>query len=337
MQRVPMPAIVPGRTAVVVVAAVMPLLLLAMMPVTEAAPLEAEHLRSLTTQGAQTKPPDPSSARPDQIITEPALDQTPASQTATISDVPLAVVSQTDIAQPNKHPKRDPMTARPESPDKAWMSPGYPETTRRIKVFPMSAVPGAAGKTISSTSDFFSSLKTEDQVTNEPGTVDGASTENSSLDKHPGTSVTMTALVGPGQVVGGGSGSGSAAGDRQARGRTGAGGSDPDAGRREKMLKMLSLLEEIHRAFNGTLSSRLTLMPRGNGHSSGKKSKMATAEGAVKTTAAPSTDNSGTAARTSTIQVDPQSLSGKAFKKSLPPSPKKNNKRVCFWKYCSQN
>lgn len=53
----------------------------------------------------------------------------------------------------------------------------------------------------------------------------------------------------------------------------------------------------------------------------------ATAEGAVKTTAAPSTDSSGSAARSSTAQVDPQSLSGKAFKKSLPPPAKKGNKR----------
>jgi hypothetical protein len=49
--------------------------------------------------------------------------------------------------------------------------------------------------------------------------------------------------------------------------------SSPD--RRAQILKMLSALEELSRVINSTLSTRMTMMPRGsaNGRNSGKKKK----------------------------------------------------------------
>ncbi|XP_055764437.1 uncharacterized protein LOC129840531 [Salvelinus fontinalis] len=112
--------------------------------------------------------------------------------------------------------------------------------------------------------------------------------------------------------------------------------SSPD--RRAQILKMLSALEELSRTINSTLSTRMTMMPRGsaNGRNSGKKKKVVADR--VKTTTVPPVDVGGsvTASRPSTDSID--SLSGRNFKKSLPQQPKKpSNKRVCFWKYCSQN
>ncbi|XP_021464200.2 uncharacterized protein LOC110527327 [Oncorhynchus mykiss] len=114
--------------------------------------------------------------------------------------------------------------------------------------------------------------------------------------------------------------------------------SSPD--RRAQILKMLSALEELSRAINSTLSTRMTMMPRGsaNGRNSGKKKKAVAEVDRVKTTTVLPVDVGGsvTASRPSTDGID--SLSGRNFKKSLPQQPKKpNNKRVCFWKYCSQN
>nr|XP_046178933.1 uncharacterized protein LOC124010492 [Oncorhynchus gorbuscha] len=114
--------------------------------------------------------------------------------------------------------------------------------------------------------------------------------------------------------------------------------SSPD--RRAQILKMLSALEELSRVINSTLSTRMTMMPRGsaNGRNSGKKKKAVAEADRVKTTTVPPVDVGGsvTASRPSTDGID--SLSGRNFKKSLPQQPKKpNNKRVCFWKYCSQN
>ncbi|XP_046886608.1 urotensin II-related peptide [Hypomesus transpacificus] len=97
---------------------------------------------------------------------------------------------------------------------------------------------------------------------------------------------------------------------------------------------MLSALEELHRVRNGTRSTRITVMARANGKVSGKKNKRVTAEDSVKTTTVPPMEAGGNAFKASTDHIDPSSW---AFKKSLPPQPKKPNKRVCFWKYCSQN
>ncbi|XP_061908136.1 urotensin II-related peptide isoform X1 [Entelurus aequoreus] len=99
-----------------------------------------------------------------------------------------------------------------------------------------------------------------------------------------------------------------------------------------QMLKMMSLLEEMHRTFNNTLSTRITFLPRANGRNSGRKNKVV---GVFPSTVTPAA-NASTASRASADALIP-SLTGRNFRKSLPPQPKKTNKRVCFWKYCSQN
>ncbi|XP_056319558.1 urotensin II-related peptide [Danio aesculapii] len=108
--------------------------------------------------------------------------------------------------------------------------------------------------------------------------------------------------------------------------------SDPDPP--EELLKMLSALEELHKLMN---SHRITIITRGNGNgrSTGKKNKMVVTDGNLKSTPATTIDSGGISPKASTDQMDPK-LNGKSFKKSLP-STKKTNKRVCFWKYCSQN
>ncbi|KAF4119137.1 urotensin II-related peptide [Onychostoma macrolepis] len=116
--------------------------------------------------------------------------------------------------------------------------------------------------------------------------------------------------------------------------------SDPvtgDPAAREELVKMLSALEELHKLMNSTLSHRITFITRGNsnGRSTGKKNKMTVTDGNLKSTTATTIDGGGISPKASTDQMDPK-LNGKAFKKSLP-SAKKTNKRVCFWKYCSQN
>ncbi|XP_056114601.1 urotensin II-related peptide [Rhinichthys klamathensis goyatoka] len=110
---------------------------------------------------------------------------------------------------------------------------------------------------------------------------------------------------------------------------------DPDA--REELVKMLSALEELHKLVNSTLSHRITIITRGNsnGRATGKKNKMVVTDGNLKSTTATTIDGGGISPKASTDHMDPK-LNGKAFKKSLP-SAKKTNKRVCFWKYCSQN
>ncbi|XP_051982315.1 uncharacterized protein LOC127643572 [Xyrauchen texanus] len=110
------------------------------------------------------------------------------------------------------------------------------------------------------------------------------------------------------------------------------------AASREELVKMLSALEELHKLMNSTLRNRITIIPRGNGNgrSPGKKNKMVATDGNPKSTTATIVDGGGTSPKTSTDQIDPK-LNGKVLKKSHPSTPKKPNKRVCFWKYCSQN
>lgn len=51
------------------------------------------------------------------------------------------------------------------------------------------------------------------------------------------------------------------AGSRAARGRSNLATAGPD--KRAQMLKMISALEELQRTYNSTLSSRITIIPRG--------------------------------------------------------------------------
>ncbi|XP_051993078.1 urotensin II-related peptide [Xyrauchen texanus] len=116
---------------------------------------------------------------------------------------------------------------------------------------------------------------------------------------------------------------------------------DPNTGvavTQEELVKMLSVLEKLHKLMNSTLSNRITIIHRGNGNgrSPGKKNKMVLTDGTLKSTTATTVDGGGTSPKASTDQMDP-TLNGKGFKKSLQSTPKKPNKRVCFWKYCSQN
>ncbi|XP_023282838.1 uncharacterized protein LOC111670360 isoform X2 [Seriola lalandi dorsalis] len=122
-----------------------------------------------------------------------------------------------------------------------------------------------------------------------------------------------------------------------ATGRLRTGTETPGPDKRAQMMKMLSALEELHRAFNSALNARITILPRANGRNSGRKSKVPPpAEGGVRTTTAPPASADSTVSRASADAIMP-SLSGRNLKKSLPPQTKKTNKRVCFWKYCSQN
>ncbi|KAJ0009491.1 hypothetical protein NQD34_001193 [Periophthalmus magnuspinnatus] len=109
----------------------------------------------------------------------------------------------------------------------------------------------------------------------------------------------------------------------------------PVLSRREQILEMISALEEVHRTINSTLSSRLTFMTKASGRHPGKKNRLHPvsdkAAAVPKATTAPPAVSNSTVTRLDTV------VPGRNFKKSLPPQHKKPNKRVCFWKYCSQN
>ncbi|KTF89242.1 hypothetical protein cypCar_00021397, partial [Cyprinus carpio] len=111
---------------------------------------------------------------------------------------------------------------------------------------------------------------------------------------------------------------------------------------------MLKLLTTVALLTVASVLDAAPLMPRepdafgepadggnSNGRSTGKKNKMPVTDGNMKSTTATTIDSGEISPKASTDQMDPK-LSGKAIKKSLP-SAKKTNKRVCFWKYCSQN
>uniref|UniRef100_A0A8C5HUY3 Urotensin II-related peptide n=1 Tax=Gouania willdenowi TaxID=441366 RepID=A0A8C5HUY3_GOUWI len=105
-----------------------------------------------------------------------------------------------------------------------------------------------------------------------------------------------------------------------------------------KIRRIITALEELQKAFNSTVSSHVSTLPRARSRNSGRNSKLplAAAEGVAKpTTAAPITGNAGTSRAIADILIP--SLTGRNFRKTLPSLTKKTNKRVCFWKYCSQN
>ncbi|KAK1802561.1 hypothetical protein P4O66_004216 [Electrophorus voltai] len=90
---------------------------------------------------------------------------------------------------------------------------------------------------------------------------------------------------------------------------------------------------------NSTWYSHIAIIPKGNSNngSLGKKRKMAVTDRNLKSTTVSSVVSSATSSKASTVDAEPKHLNGKVFKKSLPSTTKKTNKRVCFWKYCSQN
>ncbi|XP_072307080.1 urotensin II-related peptide [Eucyclogobius newberryi] len=109
----------------------------------------------------------------------------------------------------------------------------------------------------------------------------------------------------------------------------------PGPSRREQILEMISALEEVHRSINSTLSSRLTFMTRASGRHPGKKHRLVAVSD--KAAAAPKATTAPPAVSNSTVTHSNTVVPGRNLKKSLPPQHKKPNKRVCFWKYCSQN
>ncbi|XP_048866971.1 urotensin II-related peptide isoform X2 [Brienomyrus brachyistius] len=108
--------------------------------------------------------------------------------------------------------------------------------------------------------------------------------------------------------------------------------------RREKILRVLASLEDLQRSINKTRRSKITMIPRGV-RGPGKKSKGGISDEAMRTTTttAPPVDDCSTTSQQSDNANERHSQGGKGHKKAAPQAGKKPNKRVCFWKYCSQN
>ncbi|KAK0154688.1 hypothetical protein N1851_003002 [Merluccius polli] len=108
------------------------------------------------------------------------------------------------------------------------------------------------------------------------------------------------------------------------------GGRDEAAGpdKSVQMLRMISALEELYRTVNGTLRRRIAFMPRASGRNSAKKNKAGPATEAVaRLTTAPPMVSGGTVSRASSTDDLLPSLSGRSYRQSMSPQPKKSNKR----------
>ncbi|XP_064168000.1 urotensin II-related peptide [Anguilla rostrata] len=106
--------------------------------------------------------------------------------------------------------------------------------------------------------------------------------------------------------------------------------------KRDKFRKILMALEELQRSMNSTAGSRITMVLRGNKpnvRGAGKKNKVVVSEETQRAATLPPVDGGGTVSAPSDRPPEPQNRGGR----KSPHSPKKPNKRVCFWKYCSQN
>ncbi|KAM8871910.1 urotensin II-related peptide [Synchiropus picturatus] len=102
---------------------------------------------------------------------------------------------------------------------------------------------------------------------------------------------------------------------------------------RAQMLKMVTVLGEMQRMFNSTISSQMPILPKG-GRNLGRRSKLhslldigppLTTASSIKVNSAVSRPN---------VDVGPSITVQNSRAKS---QAKRHNKRVCFWKYCSQN
>ncbi|XP_026874301.2 urotensin II-related peptide isoform X1 [Electrophorus electricus] len=294
--------------------AVVTLLILA--PDVDAAPLISEEpdLRQVPSSlnGGDQKPPDPWTSGPDF-----------QEMTATVSPVHLLWMGPVKTYS-DSYEKREPRKTS-DRPAKATNSPSY-----LVKTLAVTNSLGKKLKTARETinSDGFKkTIQVDRHSTIDPvtGKMEGYATmEESSLHKQL-TPVTTN------------SNKQDKAMRPARRAKMNLATSSPD--RREKIAKLLSTLEEIHRSMNSTWYSHIAIIPKGNSNngSLGKKRKMAVTDRNLKSTTVSSVVSSATSSKASTVDAEPKHLNGKVFKKSLPSTTKKTNKRVCFWKYCSQN